>query len=65
MSGNEITVQFNIDSKAFIETPTKKISNITLVIEYDNPQAYGYPEVCHWSEEYDFDVDEIRRKING
>ena len=64
MSHN-IKVEFKIDSKVFTETPTKKISGVTLIIEYDNPQAYGYPEVCHWSEEYGFDVDEIRRKING
>lgn len=65
MSGNETKVEFTIDSKAFMETPNKKISNITLVIEYDNPKAYGYPEVCHWSEEYEFDVDELRRNMNG
>lgn len=64
MSGKEIKVEFNINSDAFSETPTKQISSVMLVIEYDNPKAYGYPEVCHWSEEYEFDVDEIRRKIN-
>ena len=64
MSGNNITVEFEIDSKVFTETSTKKISSVVLVVEYDNPKAYGYPEVCHWSEEYEFDVDEIRRKVN-
>ena len=64
MTNNDITVTFNIDSKAFTETPTKKISGVTLIVEYDNPKTYGYPEVYHWSEEYEFDVDEIRRKIN-
>lgn len=64
MSGKNIKVEFQIDSDVFIETPTKRISNMILVIEYDNPKAYGYPDVYHWSEEYEFDVDEIRRKIN-
>ena len=64
LSGNETKVEFTIDYNAFTETSTKKISNVTLVIEYENPQAHGYPEVWHWTEEYDFDVDEIRRNIN-
>ena len=63
MNSNEIKVEFKIDSKVFTETSTKKISDVTLVIEYENPQSHGYPEVWHWSEEYCFDVDEIRRKI--
>ena len=58
-------VQFEIDSNVFLESDTKKISDIALVIEYENPQSHGYPEVWHWTEEYGFDVDEIRRKTNG
>ena len=66
MEQNKTTiVQFDIDSKVFMETPSKRITNMTLVIEYDNPQAYGYPDVWSWTEEYKFDVDKIRRKING
>jgi hypothetical protein len=65
LNGKYIKVEFEIDRDAFTETPTKKIAGMTLVIEYDNPLAYGYPEVCHWSEEYEFDADMIRRKING
>ena len=56
---NEIEVKFTIDSEAFKETPNKKISGVTLIIEYENPLAYGYPEVYHWSTEYEFDVDKI------
>lgn len=65
MKSKEIKVEFTIDQDVFTETPTKKISNVILVVEYENPQSYGYPDVWHWSEEYNFDVGEIRRKING
>ena len=58
-------VQFEIDDNVFTESSTKKIADISLVVEYENPQSHGYPEVWHWSEEYEFDVDEIRRKTNG
>ena len=59
-----MVVELSINKDAFLETPVKKISNVKLVIEYENPQAYGYPEVCHWLEEYKFDVNNIRRNIN-
>lgn len=59
-----IEVNFEINSEALTETATKKITGMKLVIEYKNPQAYGYPEVCHWSKEYELDVDEMR-KNNG
>ena len=58
-------VSFEIDDEVFAETPTKKIDDVTLSISYRNPQAYGFPEVCRWSKEYNFDVDQIRREING
>lgn len=57
-------VNFEIDDKVFAETPTKEIADITLVVKYRNPQAYGYPEICNWSESYGFNVEQIRRKIN-
>ena len=60
-----MTIQFGIDPNVFTETPTKKLANVILVVEYENPKAYGYPEVCRWEEEYEFDVEEIRRKVNG
>jgi hypothetical protein len=56
-----VTVNFDIDSEALTETATKRITGMKLVIEYENPQAYGYPEVCHWSKEYEFDVDKMRK----
>ena len=62
---NDITITFDIDREVFTETPTKKISNVILSVEYKNPQAHGYPEVWCWTKEYEFNVDEIRRKING
>ena len=65
MTSKEIKVEFTIDQDAFTETPTKKISNVILIVEYENPQSYGYPDVWYWSEEYNFDVDKIRSKING
>ena len=62
-----IWIEFSIDADALIETPTKRISDIKVVIEYENPQAYSYPDVAHWEDEYGFDkfgIDELRRKIN-
>lgn len=56
-----VTVNFDIDSEALTETATKRITGMKLVIEYENPRAYGYPEVCHWSKEYEFDVDKMRK----
>lgn len=56
-------VEFDIDKKAFIETPNKQISRVVLCIQYDNPTAYGYPEVSRWVEEYDFDIEKIRIQI--
>lgn len=67
MLGKTIDVHFIIDANAFAETQTKKVSNVTLVVEYENPQAYGYPEVCAWNKEYEFSkfmIDELRRKVS-
>ena len=58
-------VNFEIDDEAFTETPMKEIIDIALIVKYNNPQAYGYPEVCNWSESYSFNVEQIRRRING
>ena len=57
-------VNFEIDDEVFTETPIKEITDITLVVKYRNPQAYGFPEVCRWSKEYGFNVEQIRRRIN-
>lgn len=57
-------VRFEIDDEVFTETPTKEITDITLIVDYSNPQAYGYPEVCNWSESFGFNVEQIRRRIN-
>ena len=34
-----MNVSFTINNDAFKESETQKISNVYLVIEYDNPQA--------------------------
>lgn len=62
MNKNEIRCEFTINADAFEETPTKKITGVRLVIEYENPQAYGYPEVCRWEQEFVFNLDSMRRK---
>ena len=64
-SNNEMVVEFSINKDAFLETPVKKISNVKLVIEYENPQAYGYPEVAHWTREYKFNINITRRHLNA
>lgn len=62
-----INVTFNIPTSALINTPTRKLTDIKIIISCENPQAYGYPEVCCWSEEYTFSKDainSIRRALN-
>lgn len=62
-----ININFNIPASALIETPTRSVADIKIIISYENPQAYGYPEVCCWSEEYTFSKDainNIRRALN-
>ena len=62
-----INVTFNIPASALIETPTRSVADIKIIISYENPQAYGYPEVCCWSEEYGFMqevIDNMRRALN-
>ena len=54
--------QFTINSSALEETPTKKIVGIRLIVEYENPQAYGYPEICRWAQEFKIDQMLARRK---
>lgn len=62
MNKNEIRCEFTINVDAFEETPTKKIAGMRLVIAYENPQAYGYPEVCKWEQEFEFNIGQMRRK---
>lgn len=35
------------------ESAKAKIRNIKIKYEYENPEAYGFPEVVHWQEEYE------------
>lgn len=30
------------------EHENAKVRNVTMIHHYDNPNAYGYPEVAHW-----------------
>ena len=58
-----MNVNFTINNDAFKESETQKISNVYLVLEYDNPQAYGFPEVAHWKKTYSFDMNNLRKQI--
>ena len=58
----QLHCEFTIDEDAFEETSTKKITGMRLIIEYENPQAHGYPEVCRWEREFEFHLDQMRRK---
>lgn len=57
-----MNINFAINDDAFKESETQKISNVYLVIKYNNPQAYGYPEVVNWEKVYSFDVNILRRQ---
>lgn len=35
------------------ENETKKIIEAKIIVKYENPEAYGYPEVAYWDEEYE------------
>lgn len=59
-----MTVSFEIDNEVFTETPMKEITEVTLTVRYANPQGHGYPTMCNWSRIFDFNVEEIRRKIH-
>lgn len=51
-----------------------KIKKVVITFTYENPQAYGYPEVCNWDKSYvtnacpmchrilDIDIDENSKK---
>ena len=62
MNKNEIRCEFTVNADAFDETPIKKITGMRLIIAYENPQAYGYPEVCRWEQEFEFNIGQMRRK---
>lgn len=34
------------------ENGNKKIKSIKIIVEYENPNAQGYPDVCFWEEKY-------------
>lgn len=60
-------VSFELPKSALIETPNSKVRDIKITIYYENPKAYGYPEVSYWSDEYSFTteaIDNMRRIIN-
>lgn len=63
MDKNEVRCEFTIDADVFKETPTQKIKSIGFVVEYENPQAYGYPEVYRWKREFKLDVNKMRSSI--
>lgn len=35
------------------ENKYKKIKAVKIIYQYENPEAYGYPEVAFWNETYD------------
>lgn len=42
----------NIECDLCYETKDSKIKDITLIVNRENPEAYGYPEVVYWKEKY-------------
>ncbi|MDU3775717.1 MAG: hypothetical protein E7G47_10895 [Clostridium perfringens] len=34
------------------ENKYKEIKSIEVTVKYENPKAYGYPEVVYWDEKY-------------
>ena len=62
-----LDVSFQLPKSALIETPKQRVTNITVTVSYENPSAYGYPEVSYWSKEYCFtkeSIDDVRRAVN-
>ena len=60
-------IPVQLPTSALIETPTSHIRDIKITIYYENPKAYGYPEVSYWSKEYCFtkeSIDDVRRAVN-
>lgn len=34
------------------ENENKKVTNFKIIVEYENPYAFGYPEICNWHETF-------------
>lgn len=34
------------------ENKNKKVTNFKIIVEYENPNAQGYPDLCFWEEKY-------------
>lgn len=48
------------------ESEKAKIKNVKISYEYENPEAYGFPEVRHWTKDVDiFFCPMCGRKIEG
>lgn len=35
------------------ENKFEKLKGIKIIYEYENPEAYGYPEIVNWNRTYD------------
>ena len=48
------------------ESEKAKIKNVKICYEYENPDAYGFPEICRWTKDVDiFFCPMCGRKIDG
>ena len=43
------------DCKYCKEDNFNHIEKVEIVFHHENPQAYGYPEVCNWKKKYNAD----------
>ncbi len=34
------------------ENKNKKVTNFKIIVEYEKPNAQGYPDLCFWEEKY-------------
>lgn len=34
------------------ENSNKKVKKIKIIVEFENPNAHGYPEICNWEAQY-------------
>lgn len=48
------------------ESKRSKIKNVKIIYEYEDPEAYGFPEPAYWSKEIDtFFCPMCGRVVNG
>ena len=45
------------------EDDKSKIRNVVVTFNYENPKAYGYPEIVYWSEAYNINYCPICKRI--